>query len=332
MAWTTWLAWWIGVIADPAPASVGSTIELRWHAPASCPSGTEVATRIATRIADGTPVVEASTRSDAIVADLVVAVENDSHVADLVITTTSGRTIRRLEAADCETVTDAAVLIVAMVHAQSQSAPREDPVVPAPAPAVAPPPKPAAAAPRPAPVPAPARKKTPVVRGSAFAELAVGFAGLPGVGPGLGGGLALLRGMLRVELLGRFWFARDADIGVATQDARVDVRLWTVGAHAGPVLRAGPVEIALLVGGHAGLAHGRGDDLPIVRSARRPWVSLGAYPALLWPLHPRVALGLRGTVEGVAYRPRFTVREGGRAVVASPVTGALAAVVEVRFP
>lgn len=325
MVWTAWVAWWAIAAPDPAAPS----IELRWDAPASCPSGADVATRIATRVADGTRVAERDPQAPATVADVVIAVQDDVHVAELVVTTASGRTIRRLEAETCETVTDAAVLIVAMVHAQTQVpeaiVPAPTPVEPA-TPVAPPPPKPIE---RPAPAPA---KPPPRLRGSAFAEIAVGFAGLPRVGPGLGGGMALLRGMLRVEVLGHFWFAREAAIGLPAQNARVDVRLWTLGVHAGPVLRAGPVEIALLVGGHGGLAHGQGDRLPVTRSARRAWTSLGAYPMLLWPLHPRVAIGLRGSVEGVVVRPKFTVREGGAAFTASPVTGALAAVVEVRFP
>ena len=237
------------------------------------------------------------------------------------ITTSSGRTARRLEATSCETVTEAAVLIVAMIHAQSQ-------------PTVIEPEdtrrgrahSDTRAAPR-----APARRDRRL-RGGAFAEIAVGFAGLPRVGPGLGGGLALMGHRFRAELVGAFWFARDASIGVVGDDARVDVRMWTVGANAGPVLHAGPVEFALLVGGRAGLAHGEGDGVPIARAARRPWVSLGAYPEVLWPLHPRVAIGARGTIEGVVVRPRFAVREGGTRFTATRVTGALSAVIEVRFP
>lgn len=316
----TWIAAVFGTVsglaAGPEPAPAVDAVELHWHAPASCPSEADVSARIAARIEPR------ATSTDRIVADIVITVNTD-HVADLVITTSSGRTARRLEATSCETVTEAAVLIVAMVHAQSQPAPVV--VEPTEPPALAPTPKPAEA-PR-APVPRDRR-----LRGGVFAEIAVGFAGLPGVGPGLGGGLALLGHRFRAELVGAFWFARDASIGLADADARVDVRMWSVGADAGPVLHAGPVEFALLVGGRAGLAHGEGDGVPIARSARRPWVSLGAYPEVLWPLHPRVAIGARGTVEGVLVRPRFAVREGGTRFTATRVAGALSAVVEVRFP
>jgi hypothetical protein len=306
-------------------AALGDPVELHWHAPPSCPGETDVAAQIAARIE---PRVAPSGATDRVVADIVITRGHETHVAELVITTGAGRTERRLEAASCATVADAAVLIVAMIHAQSQDTAIEIPPAPAAVEPTDPPP-------RPAPVeasPVPTRPRTPRLRGGAFAEIAVGFAGLPGIGPGLGGGLALLGERFRVEVLGAYWFARDASIGVDGGGARVDVRLWTVGAHAGPVLHAGPVELALLAGAHAGLAHGEGDRLPIPRSALRTWVSVGAYPAVLWPLHPRVAIGLRGTIEGVAVRPRFAVRDGGTRFTATPVTGALAAVIEVRFP
>jgi hypothetical protein len=311
-----------GVLAMAPPT--GTVVELHWHAPPSCPSETEVATSLASRLEPTTGT------DDRVVADIVVARDGDVHVADLVVTTRAGRTERRLEAPTCETVADAAVLIVAMVHAQTYGAP----VVPtapvtevAPVTAAAPPVTPTRQSTS-TPEPAPASR----LRGSAFAEIAVGFAGLPRVGPGLGGGLALLGRRFRAEIVGAFWFAREAPIGLEEQDASVDVRLWTVGAHAGPVLRAGPVEFALLVGGHGGLAHGEGDGVAISRSSRRPWLSLGAYPMVLWPLHRVVALGLRGSVEAVVVRPSFAVREGGTQFTASGVTGSLAAVVEVRFP
>ena len=317
--------WWVFATAAiepslPAAPPTGTVVEVHWHAPPSCPAEADVAASLASRLE---PAVHGN---DRVVADIVVAREGDVHVADLVVTTRAGRTERRLEAPTCATVADAAVLIVAMVHAQSQ---REVVVPVAPATVVAP-----AAAPSPPPSrpSAPPRARAPRLRGSAFAEIAVGFAGLPGVGPGLGGGLALLGKRFRAEVVGAFWFAREAPIGPEAQDASVDVRLWTVGAHAGPVLHAGPVEFALLVGGHGGLAHGEGDGVVISRSSQRPWLSLGAYPMVLWPLHRVVALGLRGSVEGVVVRPSFAVREGGTQFTASSVTGSLAAVVEVRFP
>ncbi len=308
--------------APGEPSPTGTLVELHWHAPPSCPREADVAASLASRLE---PTAGAD---DRVVADIVVAREGEVHVADLVVTTRAGRTERRLEAPTCATVADAAVLIVAMVHAQTYG----EPVVPAAsvtevAPAAAPAP---VRPPAPKPPPKPAR--APRLRGSAFAEIAVGFAGLPGVGPGLGGGLALLDKRFRAEVVGAFWFAREAEIGLPEQGARVDVRLWTVGAHVGPVLHAGPVEFALLVGGHGGLAHGEGDGVAITRTSQRPWLSLGGYPMVLWPLHRHVALGLRGSVEGVVVRPSFAVREGGTQFTASSVTGSLAAVVEVRFP
>lgn len=316
-----------GVLAaapiDPQPT--GTVVELHWHAPASCPAEADVATSLAERLS---PTAAAD---DRIVADVVVTQERDVHVADLVVTTRAGRTERRLEAPTCETVADATVLIVAMVHAQTYA----EPVVPAPTPE----PEPAAAPARTEPAtakpssrPTPQPDRAPRLRGSAFLEIAVGFAGLPGVGPGLGGGIALLGKRFRVEAVGAYWFARDTDIGPPAQGARVDVQLWTLGAHAGPVLHAGPVEFALLVGGHGGNALGEGKGVEISRTSQRPWLSLGGYPMVLWPLHRFVAIGLRGSVEGVVVRPRFEVQEGGTQFTASSVTGSLAAVVEVRFP
>jgi len=315
--------WLLGVAPEAAT--------LRWEAPATCPSASEVAERLAARVGDGPGDVD-STRGEALVAR-----EGPRFVAMLVVTTDAGSTTRRLEADTCDTVADAAVLIVAMVHAE-----RTAPTLPEP-PANATP-EPTAPTPPPATTPAPpttprvdTRPPTPRVdarprtRAALLAEASLGMGGLPRVGLGLGGGVAVLRPRWRGELVGRYWTPREAAIGPAQDDARVAVAAGTIGAHAGPVWRLGPVELVAMAGVHAGVAVGRGRGVAVTRVSRRPWLAAGLHLALLWPLHPRVALGLRGALEGVVVRPRFELRHGGRRYTVAPVAGALAAAIEIRL-
>lgn len=321
------------VLAGPplAGTAVRDGIELRWTAPTSCPAEAEVAQRIDAALGPGTP-------RDPMVVDIIVRRADAGHAADLEITAGASRTTRELSASGCDTVVDAAILVVAMVHGQlggDVAAVPEPTVAPAPTPAstAASPPTidPASLeAPRQDDVPAPTSWKARP-RGSAFADILLGFAGLPRIGAGLGGGLALVAHRVRAEATGSFWFARAADVGTGG-GARVDVRLWTFGLRVGPVFYPRRAEIALLVGAQAGMAHGKGENVANARSVRRPWVSAGFYPTVLWPFHPRVALGLRGSVEGVALRPVFGLRQGGTRFTASSVTGSLSAVIEVRFP
>lgn len=315
--------WLVGVAPEAAT--------LRWEAPATCPSAAEVAERLAARIGDGRGDTE-PTRGEALVAR-----EGSRFVAMLVVTTDAGSTTRRLEADTCDTVADAAVLIVAMVHAE-RTAPTlpEPPANPTPEPTA--PTPPSATTPAPPTTPRDDMRPTtprvdarPRTRAAVLAEASLGMGGLPRVGLGLGGGVAVLRPRWRAELVGRYWTPRDAAIGPAQDDARVSVAAGTIGGHAGPVWRLGPVELVAMAGVHAGVAVGRGRDVAVTRVSRRPWLAAGLHLALLWPLHPRVALGLRGALEGVVVRPRFELREGGRRYTVAPVAGALAAAIEIRF-
>jgi hypothetical protein len=315
--------WLVGVAPEPAT--------LRWEAPATCPSASDVAARLAARVGDGHDDAD-PTRGEALVAR-----EGARYIATLVVTTDAGTTTRRLEADACNTVADAAVLIVAMVHAE-----RTAPTLPEPPAAATP--EPAAPTPPPAtsptppttprtdpPAAAPRADTTPRTRAAILAEASLGMGGLPRVGLGLGGGVAVLRPPWRGELVGRYWTTREAAIGPAQDDARVAVAAGTIGAHAGPVWRLGPVELVAMAGVHAGVAVGRGRGVAVTRVSRRPWLAAGLHLALLWPLQPRVALGLRGALEGIVVRPRFEVREGGRRYTVAPVAGALAAAIEIRL-
>lgn len=317
------VTWLVGVAPEAAT--------LRWEAPATCPSASEVAERLAARVGDDETGVD-PTRGEALVAR-----EGPRFVAMLVVTTDAGTTTRRLEADTCDTVADAAVLIVAMVHAE-RTAPAvpEPPANPTPAPI--PPTPPLATIPatpttrRDDPRPTTPRiDATPRTRAAILAEASLGLGGLPRVGLGVGGGVAVLRPRWRAELVGRYWTPRDAAIGPPEDDARVAVAAGTIGVHAGPLWRLGPVELVAMAGVHAGVAVGRGRGVAVTRVSRRPWLAAGLHLALLWPLHPRVALGLRGALEGVVVRPRFEVREGGRRYTVAPVAGALAAAIEIRL-
>ncbi len=312
-------------------ASLRDRAVLRWTAPTSCPSEHEVAPRIEAGLAPGTLPAP-------LVVDVIVRRTDAGYSADVEIVSGESRTTRELSASSCDGVIDAVTLLVTMVDRQSRGD-RID--APEPAPTLARETVPGrAAATSPSTIdlgpsahpdaPAPTSWRAPA-RGAAFADILLGFGGPPRLGGGLGGGFALIAHRVRAEAAGTFWFARTADIGRGG-GPRVDVRLWTFGLRVGPVFYPRRAEIAVLFGAQAGMAHGRGEGVPAARIARSPWVSVGAYPTVLWPFHPRLALGLRGTVEGVLVRPAFGLNGGGARFVAAPVMGSLSVVFEVRFP
>lgn len=313
-------AWLTG--AAPGTATLG------WEAPPSCPSAQDVGNRLAARVG-----VDGEGGSEATRGEALVAREGTGYVAMLVVTTDAGSTTRRLEAERCDTVAEAAVLIVAMVHAERTTAALPEAT---PAPDEPPAPAPAAAAPaqprRPTPQPVAARTPAPPrTQAAILAQLSLRLGGLPRVGLGVGGGFAVLRPRWRAELIGRYWAPREAAIGPSPGSARVAVGAGTVGADVGPSWRLGPVELVAMAGVRVGVAVGVGREVPLTRTARRPFVAAGVQLALLWPLHPRVALGVRGTFEAIAVRPRFELRDGGRQYTVAPVAGALAAALEVRL-
>ncbi|MBK8719167.1 MAG: hypothetical protein IPN32_31320 [Deltaproteobacteria bacterium] len=125
-------AWLTG--AAPGTATLG------WEAPPSCPSAQDVGNRLAARVG-----VDGEGGSEVTRGEALVAREGTGYVAMLVVTTDAGSTTRRLEADRCDTVAEAAVLIVAMVHAERTTAALPEAT---PAPDEPPAPAPAADAPR----------------------------------------------------------------------------------------------------------------------------------------------------------------------------------------
>lgn len=329
-----WFALALGLAAAHAPDSVSESarVELTWQAPPGCPGRDDVLARV--QLA-----AEQDADFETSVAQVSIVQTSDGFIAQLTVTTATGQTKRDLEASSCEEIADASALIIAMLAPETTAT--DDPperVVPAPSPEdpvlVAPAEPIAVLPPTVAHKPDTPSSTVPSRVGSRAAgalagEVLLGIRGLPAVGLGLGGAVGLLFPRVRFEFLGRFWFSRQSTRG---NEAGVDVRMWTLGLRGGPVVKLGPLELLLRVGGHVGQARGVGVQVPISRTARRTWLSLGAHPAILWPVSRYFAFGASAEVEAVVLRPSFAFSDAGTVFEASTVTGTFSAVAEVRFP
>lgn len=296
------LAGSIGVaFVEPAP----EPLRLQWSAPASCPTHADVAGRIAMQLrtaSSGQPLVDVH-------ADIRVEQSDDGFVAQLRVTTPTGITERTLSASTCAVIVDASALIVAM--AADTAAAERAPVV-----ELAPPPKPAT--PRAA------------VWGLVAAGGGIGLGGVAPIGGVIGGLAGLTTYRVRFEIEGRYAFARHVRHEVE-RDVGGEVSVWTVGPRVGPVLHAGKVEFPLLVGADVGQARGSGFGVTQPRVARRPWFSVGLFPAVVWRVTQHVGLGLAAEIDLVLVRPRFALADVGTLPAPAPIAGALRATIEGRF-
>lgn len=296
-----------GVVGSigPAPEPAPEPLRLQWSAPASCPTHTDVEDRIASQLrvaASERPLVDVQ-------ADIRVEQSHDGFVAQLRVTTPTGITERTLSAITCAVIVDASALIVAMA-ADTAAADRAIAVEPAP------------------------RPKPTKPRAAIWGLVAVGGGiGLGGVAPigGVIGGLAgLTTDRVRFEIEGRYAFARQVRHAVE-RDVGGEVSLWTVGPRVGPVLHAGKFEFPLLAGADVGQARGAGFGVTQPRVARRPWFSVGLFPAVVWRVTPHLGLGLAAEIDAVIVRPRFSLADVGTLPAPAPIAGALRITIEGRF-
>ncbi len=109
--------------------------------------------------------------------------------------------------------------------------------------------------------------------------------------------------------------------------------LWSLGARAGYVVRAGRrLEVPLLLGLEAGQIHVRGVRLIDAGNDRTPWFAVVVSPGLTVAVHELVALVIGIDLLVPATRPRFVVENVGEIFRPSPIglRGTLG--LEFRFP
>ncbi|HWB77515.1 MAG TPA: hypothetical protein VG755_21260 [Nannocystaceae bacterium] len=312
------------LVAAPAP------VELRWDAPAECPSARDVEARVAEYTGGDAP-------SESLVVDAKIERVDERWHLRLAITDGEQTELRELDDVACEGLAESAAVLVAIAIAPERMGATAVPVPPEDPPA-----SPAVAAPiddPPAPIvhaPAVADAATPPPRPREPTHVAMRASGGASVGwlP-IGGDVALALAFywrwLRVELVGAYAPPRR----VRFEDQRTsgaDVSGWAVGVRACGVLH--PVrwlDLPLCGGVEAGQVIGRPVRLDDGRIGRPAWVAGVVAPALRFVVHPRVALTLNPELLITFARPTLAIADEDPLFVATPAGARLHAGIELRF-
>lgn len=339
-----------------------NAIEVRWHAPPTCPD--EASVRAAIERLVGRRLAEIRDRRLSLIATVIPA-GTDWSLTIYTVTAdgTQERTLRYSHG--CALLADAAAVLIAMtidpqvlgrldaatlklVTEAPEASPGAAPTPPSLAPtptAESPSPTPAPVAPvtstpppvAPTPPPITSAPATPPrprsePRGAVRLASSLGWGDLPSIGGGLGLALALRLGRFQAELGGGGWFLRSVKLNLPGSSGAI-FDLWSLSARAGYVVRAGRrLEVPLLLGLEAGQIHVRGVRLVDAGSDRTPWVAVLVSPGLSIAVHKFVAVVIGLDLIVPATRPRFVVDNVGEIFRPSPIglRGSLG--LEVRFP
>ncbi len=329
----------LGLVASSASAAPSdpAAVRLEWIAPVECPSRLDVQQRIHDHLKSD-PSAQLQGPIDARVR---VDVGDAGLVARLEVTAPSGVSVRTLEADRCPAIADATALIVAMAAGATprlDATPEADDEPPQTASIPKPPVPPVSDTPSTAPSTPPPPPSSPTPSSSAPRRIGAhlqghgGWAGggIATVGASLGGGAGLRIGRWRLDLVGRYWFARR--ISPPDRDELgANVRLWTLGSRVGPALRWRNFEFPLQLGVDGGRARARGFGVSTPRASVRPWLSVGAFPGALWLPSPRFGVGLAAELSTVLVRPRFAIADVGRLPATHSISGGLVVQIEWRF-
>jgi hypothetical protein len=314
------------VLAMGRPAL--AAVPLQWEAPPSCPAATQVQAWVDALVA---PQAQGSAKGE-------VTQTASGFALTLVVTTAQGRTERVLEAPACESLAQAAAVVVAVVvdplEAQARSSVARPSPTAVPAPARS---RPAAPAASRSSFEASLDAGPPVDRAGRRRPRAVTLGVEAGVGTGLlpqphatvhaWGGLAWRRLAVHVTATHRFGqLAERAGGGGAMISAT------TGGAELGPVMRRGPWTLRLLASLEAGAMVAEGRDLMRTLTPVSPWLGVGLRPGVAWSPAPWVALSANVTLSGSLLQPQFEI-EGGPLIHRTSLLGArIGLAVEFRLP
>jgi hypothetical protein len=255
----------------------------------------------------------------------------------LAVTTAQGHTERTLEAPACESLAQAAAVVVAVAvdpleaQARSSVARRSPRVVTAPVlarPAVKRGDRSASATPLDSEPPAGRSGRQPrATMLGVEAGVGTGLLPRPHATVHVWGGLAWRRFEAHVTATHRFGQpAEQAGGGGAV------ISLTTGGAELGPVVRGGQWTLRLLAALEAGamVAAGRGLMNPLTPVS--PWLGVSLRPGVAWSPAPWVALSANATLTGSLLQPQFEI-EGGPLIHRVSLLGArIGLAVEFRIP
>lgn len=320
--------------APAADAEPGEGSTLTWHSVPGCPDAATVRGGVETLL--GTPLD--APRPGAVDARGVVrATENRAWVLELTIATATGSRTRLYSAPTCGELADLAAVLIAVAIDPTVDAdlpvldPRRADVVEAPTfPESTPVVK---TAPAPAPVtdvPAPAEPPRKV-RGAVRVAAGVSVGPLPDPAPGVHLGAGVVGRGFRAELIGGYWFAREARL-TDEPGAGGDVRAWAIGVRGCGVPRFKIVELPACGAVELGAMRAEGVGVEDVTAERLLWAAARAGIGLWVVPIPHFGVGLDADLVVPLTRPGFEIDGLGEVHRAAPVGFFGLFGLEARFP
>lgn len=301
---------------------------VQWHAPPECPDDAAFAQRVGALLGGD---------SDAS-AQAVVTVQPDpagGFRAEVRCVSDGIATVREVHGPVCESVADAAALVLAVqIDALAVGAATTPATTRVPEPVAAPPRSGGRVSMRPE-VPTPRAKATSRIRGAIVVGGGGSFRQVPSSSAVIMLGAALLVRRARVELDAAWVLDRPARLPAPDASAGADVGLVAAALRAGFVPRVRTVEFPLLAGIEVGDMTAKGVGVRSSRLRHGAWASVLAGAGIAWVPVPGFALRLDPMIALAVARPRFGIdAQGGlRSLPRPPVVGVrLAATLEVRFP
>jgi hypothetical protein len=328
-------------------------VAIAWDAPAGCPDRAYVE-RETDRLLGGRP-RGGERRLEA----RAVALRLGPDRWRLRLRTESGGAVGRrvLDARTCQSLADAAALVIALgydpdaVRAAAAltvpggSGPEPTPApasppgsespaslpTPSPSPAPSPPPPPPDRSPRPSPelvASPPAADDAPAPGWLVAAGAALDAGALPDVAVGLQAGAGITWRPIRVELAGTYWIAQQTRVG-GGKGADVSFASGSLGA--GLAFAVGPFELGPAAGVELGRIHAEAFGVSNPGEATVLWAAATAGALAGWSFEPPLALRLG--IEAVVpfKRPRWVIEGVGAVDQPGPVGGRARLGLEARF-
>jgi hypothetical protein len=323
-------------LVPPPPREPTPVLELRWDAPASCPSADEVRAKIVELMQR--PLGEEPTHR--IVVDATVTAGAAGFEVTLAVQTDAGASTRRFTAERCAELLMPSAVVVAIaidphvegdvgVASPEPIAPRQPPVVaatvePVPEPIANAEPEPAVDRAAPASTPRPRRE----LRALLAARAGLDAGNLPGVGAAIEASAGVRLRRARVELGATHLFERTESRPESGGGA---LRLTAARGRGCWEPRRRQLSFPLCGGAELGIVRARGVALQQAATVRRVWFAVLAQGGLVWSPRPRVGLSL--AAELVVSPARHAFEIAGEALYTTGIAGVRAtAGVEVRLP
>jgi hypothetical protein len=300
------------LVAARARAEEPARVDLRWSAPAECPTEAQVRAAVERLAGRSLP----ATREPPIVVRIDVAkIADDAWTVQIAVhhPGSVAPRERKIAGATCAEVADAAAVATAIA------------ITPGAAPPAAPPP--AAPAPdRPAP-PEPSRL---TLRPALRVHGGVDFASLPAPSPGTMVSFVFLFGANRVEIQGSAWLPEEGTAATKpTAGGRLS--LLAAGARYCRSVREGTIEVAGCGSLEAGAIMGSGFGITMPVSGAAPWIAPGVGGLGLWNFSRYFSLAL--AIEGLipVVRRDFAIEGLGSVHRPPPISARAFFGVEARF-